>query len=262
MYSFLLRFLLIFLIFLSQSCSQDNDIESKIINSARTAYLTGENITSEEFYKNYLQQFPKGKYRLEAWERIYDITINLRKDKINALPLLEAMLLEFANEKQLYPSLLKKTAVLQSDLNNNELSIQLWNKYIGLVEITDIEKNEARIQLSKQYLFCNNFDLALKSLRDCNKTIDLDGVFSLCQLQEAQVLFRLNEFDAASALLLNLRNSFRKNSDIYLESSFLLGDIYELKHDRPAAIKIFESIVDSYPNTLAVKTRIDNLKRN
>lgn len=260
---FLLRFfVLFFLIFSLQCCSSNTNSESNIIQNARTAFLTGENIAAENFYKNYLKDFPNGEYRLEAWERIYDITVNLRKDKVNALPLLDAMLLEYANDKKLLPQIIQKLANLCSDLFQHEKSIELWIKYIELEILTDSQRNLARLQLSKEYLLLKNFDLALQVLRMCIDDKDSEGVFSSCQIQEAQVLFRMNQYDAATFLLLSLRSNYPKQSNIYLDATFLLGDIFEILQNKTKAIEMYESILESYPNTRAVITRLNNLKLN
>jgi len=257
-----ITFVVCVLIFSIQCCSNITDYESNIIHSARTAYLTGENITAENLYKKYLQEFPNGKYRFEAWERIYDITTNLRKDKISSLPLLDAMLMEYASDRNLYPQILKKYAILHLDLFQNDESIKLWLKYIGLTIISDSEKNNGRLQLSKQYLLQNNFDSALLVLRKCNECIDSEGFYSFCKLQEAEVLFRMNQIDAATSLLQSIRRDYPKQSIIYLEASFLLGDIFEIIQNKSDALEMFESILASYPNTQAVRTRINNLKSN
>jgi tetratricopeptide (TPR) repeat protein len=243
------------------ACSSQPDSETLLIHSARTAYITGENLTAEDLYQKYLQNFPHGGYRLEAWNRLYDISVNLRNDKKGAVPLVDAMLLEYASDPQLHAELLKRAAHIHSDLHEYALSARFWEDYIRLPGIDPSTRNDARVQLSKVYVLLKQTEESLRILHECRQDPDPLHFYLECQLESANVLVHVNQYEKAKDVLITLRTQAPVGSVLWSRISFLLADVYEHEHEPGKAREIFESILNTFPNQQVVKTRIQNLKK-
>jgi len=247
-------------LFLLASCSSQPDAETLLIHSARTAYITGENLTAEDLYQKYLQNFPQGVNRLEAWNRLYDIRVNLRNDKKGAVPLVDAMLMEYATDASLRPELLKRAAHIHADLHEYAASASFWVQYIALPGIDAAARNDARLQISKIYVLLKQLDDSLRTLRECRQDQDAQAFYLECELESANVLVRMGQYGAAKDVLVNLRSQVQERSVLWSRVSFQLADVYEHEHQNDKALEIFASILDTFPNPQVVKTRIQNLK--
>lgn len=248
-------FRLIFLLLLF-SCNGNGITENDLLHNARTAFLIGENVSAENLYKQYLQFYPTGKFRYEAWERIYDITVNLRNNKLEALPILDAMQLEFSNDKDSVINILELTAKLYSDLYLTEQAIETWEKYIRISQIETYRINYARLQLSRLYNLINKHELSFKVMRECRTTHDENHVYLKCQLQEAQLFLKLQQVSQASEILENLITKINANSDIYFESNLLLAEIYELQNDNFKAKQLYQNLLIYFPENQVIKSRL------
>jgi tetratricopeptide (TPR) repeat protein len=243
------------------ACGAGPDSESQLLHSARTAYITGENLSAEDLYQKYLQDYPEGAYRLEAWNRLYDIAVNLRGDKRGAVLLVDAMLMEYAADPALIPELISRAAQLHGDLHDYEKAGTFWTQYIGLPQVPQPRRNQARLRLAKVYAVQKRIEDSLRILRECQQVKDEEQVYASCQLEEAGGLIRLERHDAAKALLLDLRSKVPAGSAVWNQAGFLLGEIYEQAHQTAQAIEVYESLLDTFPNPQAVRTRIQNLKK-
>lgn len=248
-------FLLFFILF---SCSTNDVTESNLLHRARTAYLIGENITSEDIYKQYLQLYPKGQFRYEAWQRIYDITVNLKYKKIDALPILDAMILEFSEDKLLMIEIIELLAQVNTDLFFTEKAIGAWEQYLDIA-VNEQNTNFAKLQLSKLYSSINKYDLALKALENCKSTVDTKNIFQDCELQEAKILVKLNLNENACKILEKIISESNSYNNIYYESGLLLAEIYELQNKTTLAKNLYENLLSYYPSHNVIKSRLDYL---
>lgn len=253
--------ILAFAVFLSVSCGKPADPETELLHSARTAYITGENLTAEDLYQKYLQGYPDGGYRLEAWNRLCDIAVNLRKDKAGAVPLIEAMLLEYGADANLRPELLRRAAQLQADLHEYPKACEYFEKYLGEAGVPPTDRNTARQLLAKLYELQRREDDSLRVLRECHAEKDPGSVFLDCKLESANLLVRMQQYDAAAASLMELRDQVSAGSLVWSRAGFLLGEIYEHNHENDKAVAMYQSILDSFPNPQAVRSRLTTLKK-
>lgn len=246
------------LILILFSCSNADDIETNLLHRARTAYLIGENITSEDIYKKYLQSYPTGKFRYEAWRRIYDITVNLKYKKKDALPIIDAMILEFSNDKSLMIEILELSAQVYTDLLLTDKAIDIWGQYLDIVG-NEQDNNLARLQLSKLYASINQYEMALKTLENFKSTSDTNTITQECELQEAKILVKLNLNDKACKILNKIITESKTYNNIYYESVLILAEIYEIQNNKQLAKNLYKNLLSYYPSHNVIKSRIDSL---
>ncbi|QLA14648.1 tetratricopeptide repeat protein [Desulfolutivibrio sulfoxidireducens] len=243
------------------ACGQPGDPAPAILHDARTAYITGENLTAEELYQRYLQEFPQGENRLEAWNRLYDIAVNLRKDMRKAVPIVDAMLLEYASDPAVFPEVVERAAGLHGALREWDIAAGLWTRYIQLPGITGAHRSQARIQLAKCLTLDKKAEQALAVLRECGQSGEESGVIFQCRIEEAGILLRMDQFDAAKTKLQDLLSSSDVDSGRRAQAGFLLGETFEALQLKAEAIRTYESILADYPNPQAVKARLEYLRK-
>ncbi len=246
---------------LAAACGRAEDPEFGLLHGARTAYITGENLTAEELYQRYLQDFPQGKNRLEAWNRLYDIAVNLRKEPARAVPIVDAMLLEYASDPAVYPEVVERAAGLHGALREWEAAVGLWTKYLELPGVTGSRRSLARVHLAKCLVLDRKEERALAVLRECGRDRAGIEVLFQCRIEEAGILVRMDQFDAARTTLGEILALDGLDPGRRAQAGFMLGETYEALKQKAEAIRAYESILDDYPNPQAVKARLDFLRK-
>jgi tetratricopeptide (TPR) repeat protein len=246
---------------LTTACGHPEDPEQALLHGARTAYITGENLTAEELYQRYLQEFPQGAQRLEAWNRLYDIAVNLRKEPTKALPIVDAMLLEYASDPAVLPEVIERAAGLHGALREWEVAGELWTRYLQLPGISEPRRSLARVQLAKSLTLDRKAEQALSVLRECGKIGEEPAVIFQCRIEEAGILLRMDQFDAARTMLHKLMSLEGLDPGRRAQAGFLLGETYEALQLTPEAIKTYESILEDYPNPQAGRARLEFLRK-
>jgi tetratricopeptide (TPR) repeat protein len=246
-------------IFLLTSCDNSFNDENTILTSARTAFLTDNNLIADELYKKYLTKFPNGNHRIEAWERIYDISTYLRRTREDSLLILDSMLLEFKENKSLQKKILLRAVDLNVNLNRYNNAIDHLNTLLNFSEITHEETDLARLQLSKLLSLDNNNEQALNVIQQCfSSAVDSD-IYCLCSFYKAHILMIKNKYEDAKDHLIGSLEKCSSDYVFFNQGNYILGEIYEHLDDKRQAINSYESILSSYPSPLLIKTKIQHL---
>lgn len=255
------KIILIFLqfVFILSSCDNHFNDENTLLNSARTAYLTDNNLKADEIYKKYLTKYPFGKYRIEAWERIYDISTYLRRTSEDSLLILDSMLLEFKDNKKLYKDYLSRSIDLNINLNRYDKAIEHLNTLLNYPNITSKDRILAHLQISKMLSNENNNEQALNIIQDCfSESVSLD-IYCSCSFYNVHILIIQNKFETAKVFLNNILKQCSFDKFYFNHGNFILGEIYENLDDKLQALHAYEKILGSHPNSLLIKTKIKHL---
>ena len=106
------RFLLCLLLLVCVvACSTDNE-ETRELQDVRTAYTEGFYLKARAGYEQYLQRFPQGQFRFEAWNRLLEIAVDVSGDQKRAISILEAMILEYDQDQEIAWELMNHLAEL------------------------------------------------------------------------------------------------------------------------------------------------------
>jgi len=251
---FLLQF-----IFLLPSCDNYVNDEFTLLYSARTAFLTDNNLKADELYKRYLTKFTHGNYRVEAWERIFDISTYLRRTREDSLLILDSMLLEFRDNEILYKKFLLRAVDLNVNLNRFDKAIEHLNTLLNLPNITQLETDLFRLQLVKFFTLVERNDQALNVIQQCFVNSPNSDLFCACSFYKAHILMIQNKFKEAKDFLINSLNKCSSDQIYFNQGNFILGEIYENLDDKMQALSVYETILPSYPNPLLIKTKIKHL---
>ncbi len=102
---------LVVLVVLVTACDQGGGVGAEL-ETVRQAYAQGFYLEARSGYERYLQLNPKGEYRLEAWDRLLEIALNVSGNLERAIGLLEAMILEYGQDQQTTWNLINRLAEL------------------------------------------------------------------------------------------------------------------------------------------------------
>lgn len=253
-------FLLLFTLLVLCSCSQGGTADQDV-SSAREAYDKGFYLEAESSYERYLQKEPEGKFRREAWTRLLEIARNVKGDREKAIGLLEAMYLEFGDDKEAVYDLMFDLGDLYDQRGDRTKALESWEKCLEMV-VDDPQKTvKVQLRMVAIYRTQKHYDLVLEMLQGCKQIQTDPETRAKCLFELAQTYSYTQNLNKARGILEEILTIKEAPEEIRDLSIFLLVDVYEDAGETDRAKKLLESVRDSYPNPKAVESRLESLNK-
>ena len=254
------RYGLFILVFLFLGACSSFSQDDTTLEKAEQEYARGNYFQARRLYEQYLEFEAQGKRRWEAWRRLLDIALNVRRDQRKGALLLEAMCLEYMGQPERYSALLWQLAGLYADLQEWEKAAETWQKVLALEGADGERAGEIYWNLGKVYQFQGQYSLAQEAMSGCmEKALD-PKLRARCMYELAQTFSLLKNQVQARMWLEKVRNLEDADAELKALAVFLLAEIFEAEGKTAEARQLLESILDTYPNPKAVEARLKHLK--
>jgi tetratricopeptide (TPR) repeat protein len=253
-------FFAVFLVVLPLVGCFDDDKQSDDLSDAREYMRHRDFMEAEKSFERYLRRNPDGADRLEVWNNLVDLAINVRHDRNAAIELLEAMTIEYEANSPERRMVQERLAEEYEQNRNYERAMWLWTaleKDPGTPELT---RAAIYRKMSREYLRRLEFELAKESLAMCLNLNISQSAKSDCQYDLADAYMVMENVDEGIKELKNLLEQNGVDDELRVLSIFMLADALEQQEKKQEALNLFESIRFSYPNTSVIEARIEYLK--
>jgi len=246
------------LLLLGQACSRQTEVDPQtgVLDTARRAFLDGRYPAAEETYQYYLQAFPKGRFRLEAWQRLADISQDVRDSPARAAGLLKAALLEFGNDPEAAPELLGRAAELRQNLKEYDKATSHYRELIAFPGISLPRLAMGCQQLGQVRVLAHDPAGALAVYESCRQSLPSGDARARLDLARAALLLRLDRGPEAEAFLREVYEKKETSPAVRAEAGFSLAQQYEARNDKAKARALYEAIRDTFPNPLVIDQRL------
>ena len=235
------------------------DGSARLLETARRAFLDSQYLRAETAYEHYLQAYPAGPDRLEAWRRLADIALDFRESPDKAATLLEAAVLEFAGDPAIRADLLATAAGLRFDRKAYARAAADCRAVVDLSGAPDQRRLDCQLLLGRLELAQRNDAQAIARYEACRQS-DLPRTESArCTLAQAELLLRLERYADAEPLLQELFAAASLAPALRAQAGFALGQLKEAAGDKAAAREIFKAVRPLHPNPLVVDKRLELL---
>lgn len=252
--------LFVVLTILLSGCTQ-SESENEL-SRARKAFINKEYAEAERFYQRYLRDSEVGEERWEVWNRLIEISGTVRGNKKRAIELLDAMLLEYAEDTERYKSILISKGRMYVEGGLWRDAARTWLQLLSAPEVTVEQEAQAYANLGKAYLMQGDYGLAVDAYADCRELAYNDVRHELeCIFDLAQAFAFLGNHEDAEKNLLELLSKETTDIELIARAKLLLADIYEQQEKPEEAIALLQEIQDSYPNPRVVEFRLDHLQK-
>jgi tetratricopeptide (TPR) repeat protein len=215
---------------------------------------------AEMYLERYLRKNPDGLHRWRVWEKLLDISLNIRQDRFNARDYLEIMLLEFAQDGPRRREIQFHLADLCDDMRQYGRAGALWEQLLADSELTMPERATVYRKLSALYLRRLEIANATEMLNQCLR-LDIPALTKgdcLYELAETQML--TEDLKASEQSLNTLLCMTEISPERRVSGTFMLADVMEQQSRYEEATRYYESIRKSYPNARVVEMRLASLK--
>ena len=239
---------------------EHNDPEREDLFQAELALKERDLGDAEMFLERYLRKNADGARRWEVWNKLLEISLNIRQDASTAMEYLEIMLDEFAADPPKRRSIQMQLAGLAKGAQAHSRAVTLWEALAADPDTPAEDRAIVYKELSGAYLRRLEFTEATDVLGLC---LDLDiapetKAGCLYALAETRMLTgELPESEKALRDLLALEGMAETRR---ISAIFMLADVEEQQDRLDEALELLESIRDSYPNTSVVQLRLQTLK--
>jgi len=235
------------------------DGSAKLLETARRAFLDSQYLQAETAYEGYLQAYPAGPARLEAWRRLADIALDFREAPDKAATLLEAAVLEFAGDPATTADLLATAAGLRFDRKAYARAAADCRAVVDLAGAADQRRLDCHLLLGRLELAQRNEIQALARYEACRQS-DLPPTESVrCALAQAEVLLRLERVSEAELLLQEIFAAANLAPTLRAQAGFTLGQLKEASGNKAAAREVYKAVRFLHPNPLVVDKRLELL---
>ncbi|MBU1247291.1 MAG: DUF3808 domain-containing protein [Proteobacteria bacterium] len=243
------------------ACSQGGG-DTSDIKPIREAYAKGFYLEARSGYERYLQLYPKGEFRLEAWERLLEIAMNVSGNMDQAISLLEAMILEFGHENEAAWDLMNRLADMYEQNNQRTQALAALEKSLDFSADDPGKTIDTRMHMARLYRTEREYDLAVDLLKRCVEEATDPKLRAECLYEEAQTYSYMQSWGQAKEVLEVIVKEKQADEAIYPQAVFLLADVYEQELNYPKARALFESIKETYPNPKVIEIRLQNLGKD
>lgn len=241
-------------------CGSSSSDEDRFLDPIREAYSQGFYMEARQGYERYLQLYPKGQCRLEAWERLLEIALNVAGDLEGSIAHLEAMILEFGDRPDSTWPLMTRLAGLHEQRGNINKALEIWEKGMELATGDTERMLATQLNMARLYRLKREYGAALELLSRCEKTATDPQTRLQCLYEVAQTYSFMQSWGQAKEVLeVIVAAGNEAPEDIHTLSVFLLADVYEQEMNLERARELFESIQDTYPNPKVIEIRLQNL---
>lgn len=250
--------LALFLLVLT-GCGNGNDPGEEDIVKARKSFDNGFFLEAEAGYERYLQLAPQGKHRKEAWSRLLDIALNIKGDLDRSVALLEAMYLEQSSDKAEASSIMFRLGNLYQQLGNRDKALDSYEKALRLAQGMPDRMVPIQIRLARLYRQLGSYDLVLETLDSCVKIASIPEEKAQCLYELAQSYSLIYSWTQVKRAVDQLLSIDEASEELKAMGILLIADMHEHNNEFDKARELLESIQDTYPNPMVIKSRLNNL---
>ena len=243
-------------------CREKGDAETASVVAARSAFIDGEYLRAEESYEKYLQANPKGKYRLEAWERLADISQYVRNAPAKTAKLLESSLLEYGGDPETASLLLLRAARMRSALKEYDKAGSLYAKLLENDALPQALRVDIVLEYAHSRLEAHDDAGALALLQQTATTSLTPELKAKVTLELGLLQLRLGNKHRAETLLREVYDYDAYPQALRARAGFALAALLQEKRETEAAMKILESLRPLYPNPQAIEQQLKVLQSN
>lgn len=257
-----LRAIFILLVLFLTACSgSSKDEPEQDLELGKKAYQLYEIGDAEMYFQRFLRKNPTHPRRWEIWNKLLNIALNIRQEKVTAAAYLEIMLEEFEKDDKRRQSIEVELAAISHFLRNENRAVELWEKLIEDQNLFPEEKAQVYRHLSRAYLGRLELSAAEQALQTCLELDVSPSTKSDClyDMAESQVLtdkLTLAEINLQTLLAMK---GYTEEREIL--SIFLLGDVLEQQQRYSEALEQFILIRQRFPNRHLIENRILYLEK-
>lgn len=253
------RFALLALLFsLLWACS--SPIGDGSLSRADEEYAQGNFLQAQNLYQSYLQSNPQGDKRWRVWNRLLDISLDVQNAPEKAARLLDAMLLEFSADAERSADLAWKLADVYTRMREWDKATEAWLHALSVSAENTDRLWEMYFNLGKVYQFQGRYDMARDAMNSCVENAPDNHIRATCMYELAQAYSLLKNNEQAHLWLEKVRADENAAPELKAQAVYLLAELAIAQGERETALKLFESIKDTYPNPKVVETRIQLLQ--
>lgn len=253
-------FLLLCMIILTSGCNAQPEVDSDLA-AARKAYVERQYLESERLYERYLQLHPQSEERWEVWNKLVELASTVRNNPNDAMELLEAMYLEYGDQPLRAKDILYRLGTLSMHTHNMEKTVEVWQRVLNLSNCDPADQVTAYRNIGEAYIATGDYDLAIDAFRSCVSVDVAPPMHAQCLYDLAQTQFFLENYESAEQTLLKVLATEGIADDLRSLSVLVLSDVYDHLGNSSKAIEMLESIMDVYPNPMALEKRLQYLRK-
>lgn len=227
---------------------------------AETAMQNRDTGDAEMHLERYLRKNSDGARRWEVWQKLLEISLNVRQDRVTAAEYLEIMLEEFNADPARRRSIQTRLAQLYTVMHNHARAVSLWEAVAADAQTPVEERAVAYRELSSAYLRRLEFTGATDVLGLCLGLPVRPETKAGCLYALAETQMLTEELPASEKALQDLLALEDIDEARRVAAIFMLADVVEQQQRLDEAETLLESIRDSYPNDNVVALRLKSLK--
>lgn len=236
------------------------DIAGRQLETARAAFLDGRFLEAEAAYQAYLQAYPLGDDRLEAWQRLIDINQDVRNAVGQAATLAETALLEFGDDPAATAALAAQAARLRFDRRQYAKAAALCQLVLDSPAAPDAPLLECALLTARSDLARHDEARALTRYAACREGRLPASDKARCALAQAELLGVLGREAEAEHLLLDIFQAAGIDPALRAQAGFALGQLYEARNDPIRARAVYRATRPLHPNPMVVDKRLGYLQ--
>ncbi len=252
---------LVLLVAIIASCGQGQG-DGPEIESVREAYTKGFYLEARSGYERYLQLYPAGEFRLEAWERLLEIALNVSGNLDQAINLLEAMILEFGHSSDAVWGLMNRLGELYEQNGQRSQALEAREKSLEFVLDNPEKSVVTRLAMARLYRDQREFGLAVELLKIAAEQATTPQKRAECLYETAQTYSFMQSWGQSKEVLEVIVKEKQAEEKIFSQAVFLLADVFEQEMNFKRARELFESIKNTYPNPKVIEIRLENLGKD
>ena len=248
----------VFFLLMLGAC-RGHDLSEEVYTRAEQAFSRGEYHSAEKFYQEYVQQFPGGTKRWEAWRRLVVIARDINKDNTATRELLAAVYLEYKTTPRRALAVLKEEVELCRAMGDLEECMVLLEKALGIQNLSPASQWDLRFLQGSLALRMNQFALAKTSFDTALALAPDDASRHRTAYALGQTLMYTGKYDQAREIL---EKTFAgaPPGTLWARTGFTLADIAEHDGRYADAVHLLDIIREHYPTPKAIDMRQGVLK--
>jgi tetratricopeptide (TPR) repeat protein len=244
------------------SCTSP-DPGNELFSRAETSFSSGLYLQAEKLYEEYLQNFPQGKHRWQAWNTLYGIADMVKSDHEKALVLLEAMRLEYGNDPARFREVTERLADLHAQRGHWDKAADAWRQSLRQEPVDETTRCATILKLARAYKMLGQYEAVLSLLRETIDNSHSKGRIAceaLLKYELAQTFTLVENWESARTILEDVIASGDLPAEDKGLATFLLAEVCVNQDQPDKALELLRSIRDSHPNPIAVEAMIRRLE--
>ena len=255
----ILLFILAGAMLVAPACSGNSTPGGDELAAARAAYAQGLYLESEAGYERYLQREPQGAFRREAWERLVEVSLTIKKDLDQAAVLQEAMFLELGSDTANAWPILFRLGDTYDQLGNKAKALETFEKCMTFADNDPERLYQTQLRMAELFRSQGNFTLVVETLEHCADLAVGDEEKAKCLYKLGQSYGFISSWNQAQKTLESALELKQLSEESRALIVFLLADMMELQGDIGKARELLLSIQNTYPNPKVIESRLNAL---